>query len=86
MDIKRPCILKSEVVTAIKDMKWKKDMVDDSTPAELLKELGRQGVAKLTKPLNKICLIGEWPTGFLDVIVIALEETTGEVVQRLGTR
>lgn len=53
-DDKEPSVLESEVERAIKKMRRKKATGDDNIPADLLEELGNNGLRKLIKLLNQI--------------------------------
>ena len=53
-DDKGPTILKSEIVKVIKDKRRKKATGNDNIPADLLKELGGNGLEILTALDNNI--------------------------------
>jgi hypothetical protein len=73
-DEKGPTILQSEVERAVHDMRRRKATGDDDIPADVLKELGEDGMKTLTKLVNKIYISGEWPKDLLEVTMIPLKK------------
>jgi hypothetical protein len=73
---KGPYSLQSEVEKAIKEMRNKKATGDDDVPGYVLKLLGDGGLKIMTKLVNTIYEIGEWPKDFTEVAMIALKKKT----------
>jgi hypothetical protein len=69
-------ILQSEVEKAIKEVRNKKATGDDDVPGDVLKLLGDGGLKIMTKLVNTIYEIGEWPKNFTEVTMIALKKKT----------
>jgi hypothetical protein len=70
-DEKGPCILKSEVGKAIKEMRNEKDREDDDIPGDVL---GEGSLKILTELINTIYETGKWSKGFTEVTMIALKK------------
>ena len=73
-DEKGPYVLQSKVEKAIKEMKKKKATGDDDVPGDVIKLLGEGGLKIMTKLINTIYEIGEWPKGFTEFTMIALKK------------
>ena len=73
-DEKGPYILPSEVEKAIKEMRNKKAAGDYDVPGDVLKLLGEGGLKIMTKLINSIYEIGEWPKDLTEVKIIALKK------------
>jgi hypothetical protein len=73
-DEKSPHILQSEVEKAIKEMRNKKATGDDDVPGNVLKLMGESGLKIITKLINTIYEIGEWPKDFTEVPIITLKK------------
>jgi hypothetical protein len=74
MDDMGPELLKSEIEAAIAELKKNKAEGIDDIPAELLKHLGTNGKKELVKLCQDIYISGEWPTDFLQTVMIPLEK------------
>jgi hypothetical protein len=70
-DEKGPYILQSEVEKAIKEMRNRKHTGDD-VPGYVLKLLGEDGLKIITKLINTIYEMGEWPKNLKEVTMTAL--------------
>src|SRR5579864_1582514 len=67
-------LLTSEIVEAIRDMKWNKTVGVDDIPAEFLKVLGEEGTRELVGMCNnEMYDVGVWPEDFTRVIMIPLQ-------------
>jgi len=55
-------------------MRNKKATGDDDAPRDVLKLMGEGGLKIMTKLINTICEIGEWPKDFTEVTMIALKK------------
>jgi hypothetical protein len=64
------------VEKTIKEMRNKKTIGDDDVPGDVLKFLGEGGSKLMTKLINTIYKIGEWPKDFTEVKMIALKKKT----------
>ena len=73
-DEKGPYILQSEVEKAVKEMRNRKATGDDDVPGDVLKLLGQGGLKILTKLINTIYEIGQFPKDFTEVTIIALKK------------
>jgi hypothetical protein len=62
------------VEKAIKEMRNKKVTEDDDVPGDVLKLMGEGGLKIMTKLINTIYGIGEWPKDFTEVTMIALKK------------
>jgi hypothetical protein len=69
-----PYILQSEVEKTIKEMRNKKTTGDDDVPGDVLKLFGEGGLKIMTKLINTIYEIREWPKDFTEVAIIALKK------------
>ncbi len=69
-----PEIIREEVTSAIADMKNNKTEGIDEIPAEILKLLEERALDSLTKLCQKIYMTGEWPTDFVQSILIPLKK------------
>jgi len=73
-DEKGPYILQSELEKATKEMRNKKATGDDDVLADVLKLFGDDGLKIMTKLINTIYEIAEWPKDFMEVTMIALKK------------
>ena len=73
-DNKGPELLRSEIRTAIKEMKRRKAVGADGIPAEFLKILGEDAYMLLERICNKMYETGTWPEDFTKVIMIPLQK------------
>ena len=69
-----PEIIREEVIAAIADMKNNKSEGIDRIPAEILKLLEEKGLDSLIKLCQKIYVTGEWPTDFVQSILIPMKK------------
>jgi exonuclease III len=78
-DDKGPSVLKSEIMTAIKEMKKNKAVGVDGIPAEFLKSLGENATQELIELCMEMYEQGIWPEDFTKVVMIPLQKKANAV-------
>ena len=71
-DEKGPSVLKSEILSAILEMKEGKAVGVDEIPAEMLKSLGEKALREIGEICRDMYEEGNWPDGFTRAAMIPL--------------
>ncbi len=78
-DEKGPELLRSEIMTAITEMKGNKAVGVDNIPAEFWKVLGEKGIQELVELCKQMYEQGVWPEDFTRVTMIPLQKKVNAV-------
>jgi hypothetical protein len=69
-----PTLLREEIEKAIEELKDGKSEGVDEIPAEMIKCLGEKAKEELVKLCQEIYTTGEWPSDFVEMIMIPLQK------------
>ena len=78
-DKEGPTVLKSEILSAIREMKEGKAVGVYEIPAELLKRLGEKALQEICGICQSIYEEGKWPDDFTSVVMIPLPKKNNVV-------
>ena len=70
----RPSLLKDKITTMLKELKNGKAEGVDDISGEMLKCLGEKAIEELIEICQQIYTTGEWPSDFLQTVMISLEK------------